>query len=165
MSVLKPALLILKRLIPLCWLLSLPALASPVMTLELAGKFEQNYLKVYEALEERRFFVVFEPNIGKTVARFKERWKEDYNRNQLEEIQSLVFCNPWYVNQVSNKDPQMLALCPLSVTLTQKAGKTQIHFLRPSQLNPDSPAQGILEELEADIVQALKSAASADSRR
>ncbi|WP_027857101.1 DUF302 domain-containing protein [Marinobacterium jannaschii] len=164
MSFLKaPARFVAKQLLlPLIWLFSLPLQAGPVMTMEIKGEFSQNYLKIYEALEQHRFFVVFEPNIGQSVSRFKDRWKEDYNRNQLEEIQSLVFCNPWYVNQVSNKDPQMLALCPLSVTLTQKSGITQIYFLRPSQINPQSPAQPILEELEADIVKALKTAVTTD---
>lgn len=129
--------------------------ASPVLTLELKGDFEFNYDQVRQSLEDHRFYVVFEPNIGHSLSNFKERWGEDYNRNGFSEIRSLVFCNPWYVNQVVNKDPEMSALCPLSVTLLHKQGVTQLMFLRPSQLKPESPAQAILEELEADIVKAL----------
>lgn len=131
--------------------------ASPVLKLELQGDFDFNYDQVRQSLEDHRFYVVFEPNIGYSLSNFKERWGDDYNRHGFSEIRSLVFCNPWYANQVVNKDPEMAALCPLSVTLLHKQGTTQLMFLRPSLLKPDSPAQEILEELEADIEKALYS--------
>ncbi|MFN2330189.1 MAG: hypothetical protein ABR612_14875 [Chromatocurvus sp.] len=31
-------------------------------------------------LEEAKFFVVFEPDIGENLSRFAERWGEDHNR-------------------------------------------------------------------------------------
>lgn len=137
-------------------LFSLSLQASPVTKIVLNGSFEDNYNKVSKTLDEHRFFVIFEPNIGRSLANYKERWGDDYNRNGYEAIRSLVFCNPWYANQVINKDPEMAALCPLSVTLLHKGDKTEVMFLRPSQINPDSPAQSILEELETDIVKALR---------
>ena len=132
--------------------------ASPVLKLALTGSFEQNYDNVSQALDANRFYVIFEPNIGNSLSNFKERWGEEYNQNGYEEIRSLVFCNPWYVNQVLNKDPEMAALCPLSVTLLHKNNQTEVMFLRPSKLNPQSPAQEILLELENDIIKALKQA-------
>ncbi len=132
------------------------AQASPVMKLQLKGDFDFNYDQVRQALEDHRFFVVFEPNIGNSLSHFKERWGDDYNRHGYAEIRSLVFCNPWYANQVVNKDPEMAALCPLSVTLLHKNETTQLMFLRPSKIHPESPAQEILKELEADIEKALK---------
>jgi len=131
--------------------------AAPILSLALDGKFEANYQKVSSALEAHRFFVVFEPNIGQSISRFEKRWGEDYNRNNFTAMRSLVFCNPWYVNQVSNQDPAMLALCPLSVTLTQQGNTTALHMLRPSVVGAQSPARELLEELEADLLKALES--------
>jgi len=131
--------------------------ASPVLKLELKGDFEFNADQIRQSLEDQRFFVIFEPDIGSSLSHFRERWGDDYNRNGFSEIRSLVFCNPWFVNQVINKDPELAALCPLSVTLLHKNGVTQLMFLRPSMIKPSSPAQDILEELESDIVKALKS--------
>lgn len=136
--------------------------ASPVLKLVLTGSFERNYDNVSQALDANRFYVIFEPNIGNSLSNFKERWGEEYNQNGYEEIRSLVFCNPWYVNQVLNKDPEMAALCPLSVTLLHKNNQTEVMFLRPSKLNPQSPAQEILLELENDIIKALKQAQTAE---
>lgn len=132
--------------------------ASPVLKLTYNGDFDSNYDKVSQALEDNRFYVIFEPNIGRSIANFKERWGEEYNQNGFEGVRSIVFCNPWYVNQVLNKDPEMAALCPLSVTLLHKNNQTELMFLRPGKLKPESPAQDILLELENDIVKALKQA-------
>ena len=119
------------------------------------GDFDATYSAVYEALEKHHFYVVFEPDIQKNLAGFAERWGEDYNRNQLDGIRAMVFCNGWYANQVSNKEPSMLALCPLHITLTHKAGVTTILFVRPSQVAKGSDAEAIALELEADVVKAV----------
>ena len=41
------------------------------------------YDKVYRSLEAARFYVVFEPNIGKNLSKFAERWGDQYNRSKL----------------------------------------------------------------------------------
>ena len=81
------------------------------------------YDKVYKSLEDARFFVVFEPNIGANLASFAEKWGDDYNQNNIAEIRSMVFCNGWYANKVSNLDPDMLGFCPLHITLIERKGK------------------------------------------
>ena len=114
------------------------------------------YDKLYESLEDARLYVVLEPNIGKNLSGFAERWGDDYNRNELTAIRSMVFCNGWYANQVSNRDPAMLALCPLSLTLIEKDGKTTALFARPSVIAADSPARDIIAELENAVIEAIK---------
>ncbi len=119
------------------------------------------YKKLYDNLEASRFFVVLEPPIGDNMARFKQRWGEDYNRNQLEDIRSLVVCNIWYVNQVANKDPDMLGLCPLRLSLVQKNGKTRILFVRPTAVAANSPARPVLAEVESIIIKAIEDSLTA----
>lgn len=114
------------------------------------------YTSVYTALEDNRFFVVFEVNMGKTMSRFAERWGEDYNRNGLEGIRSMVVCNIWYTNQVSNKDPSMLSLCPLTLTLYHKAGETTVLFARPTVTAEGSAAESVFKELEAELIAAIQ---------
>lgn len=119
---------------------------------------KQAYERVYKALEDRRLWVVFEADIGGNLLGFEKRWGEDYNRNRFEGIRSMVFCNPWYANQVSNLDPTLLSLCPLSLTLTHRQGRTTVLFLRPSWVAEGSPAQSVLRELEQEVVGAIKEA-------
>lgn len=129
---------------------------SPIYKKTVKADFTETYKKVFTSLENNSYFVIFEPNIGKNLAHFEQRWGKDYNKNQLEEIRSMVFCNAWYANAVSNLDPDMTALCPMHITLTHKQGTTTILFVRPSQVAAQSPAKGIAEELEQDIIRAIE---------
>lgn len=135
---------------------SLQASTENVVKYSVKGSMDQVYPAVYEALENARFFVIFEPYISKNLARFSERWGENYNRSQLDSIRSMVFCHAWYANEVSNKDPDMLSLCPLRVGLYQKDGMTHVVFARPSVIAEHSPARGVLLEAEQDIIRAIQ---------
>ncbi len=150
---------IITGLLVLCLLQASQVLAdsSNVYKQSVKGKMSEVYPAVYEALENARFFVVFEPFISKNLARFSERWGENYNRSQLDSIRSMVFCHAWYANEVSNKDPEMLSLCPLRVGLYEKSGKTTVVFAKPSVIAEHSPAKAVLEEAEQDVIRAIQS--------
>ncbi len=111
---------------------------------------------VYKELEQQGFYVVFEANIGKNLSGFADKWGDDYNKNKLDGIRSMVFCNAGYANQVSNADINMLALCPLHITLIEKAGVTTALFVRPSVVAVGSPARDLLLQVEEKIVKAVK---------
>lgn len=114
------------------------------------------YDKLYKSLEDARFFVVFEPDIGANIARFSEKWGDDYNRNNITEIRSMVFCNGWYANKVSNLDPTMLGFCPLHLTLIERDGKTTVLFNRPSVIAQNSPAKELLMKIESEVIEAIQ---------
>ncbi len=116
------------------------------------------YKKVFTSLDNNGYFVVFEPNIGRNLAHFEKRWGNDYNKNKLESIRSMVFCNGWYANKVSNADPNMMALCPLHITLIHKKGMTSILFVRPGSVAVNSPAEEIAIELEQDVIRSIEEA-------
>lgn len=142
-----------------CLLLASQAMADSDMIYEkdVKGTMDANYKRVFTALENNGYFVIFEPNIGRNLASFKERWGKEYNKNKLEAIRSMIFCNGWYANQMSNADPQMLALCPLHITLIQKDGMTRILFVRPSLVATGSPAEKVALELEQDVIRTIES--------
>ena len=115
------------------------------------------YTQLYEALESSGFYVIFEPDMGKSLAGMAEKLGADYNRNQLTTMRSLVFCNPRATNGIANADPALLALCPLHVTLTHKAGVSTVYFVRPSAIAAGSPGEAQAKKLEADIVKVIES--------
>jgi len=123
---------------------------------QVKGPLEATYKQVFNALENNGYYVIFEPNIGKNLSHFKKRWGKDYNKNNLEAIRSMVFCNGWYANQMSNADPQMLALCPLHISLVHKEGNTRILFVRPSLVATGSPAEKVALELEQDVIRTIE---------
>jgi uncharacterized protein (DUF302 family) len=143
-------------LLILCLSFSLAQADSSIFAYSSDKPITEVYDKVYRSLEDARFYVVFEPNIGKNLSKFAERWGDQYNRSKLSAIRSMVFCNAWYANQVSNRDPSMLALCPLHMTLIEKDGSTTALFARPTVLAADSPARDVLAELESEVIAAIK---------
>lgn len=116
------------------------------------------YDKVYKALEANKFWVVFEADLAARMARFAERWGDDYNRQGLSAAKSLVFCNIWWTNQVASADPDMLALCPLHLSLYEKDGKTSVTMLRPSAAAKGSGAEKEAAELEQELIGVIEGA-------
>ena len=140
--------------------LSLNALGAPpaVYVKTVNMDLDTAYQRVYQALEKERFWVVFEADMGERMARFRDRWGEDYNRSKLSGVKSMVFCHIWWTNQIANADPDMLAMCPLHVSLYERDGKTSLVMLRPSVLAKGSNAQEPAEKLEAELVGILEDA-------
>ena len=125
---------------------------------QVPGNFDKTYKNVFNALEDNGYYVIFEPNIGKNLANFKDRWGKEYNKNKLEAIRGMVFCSAAQANEISNLDPVLLALCPLHITLTHKEGITQILFVRPSLVGSGSPAEKVTTELEQDVIRTIEAA-------
>ena len=130
----------------------------------LAADLETAYKNVYMSLEDNNMFVIFEADMGRTLAGFSGQWGSNYNRNQLQGIRTMMFCNPWYVNEVSNLDPQLLAFCPMHITLYRQNDITHIVFLSPAHAGQRSAAAGLLEGLEAKVSAAVEAGMAAAQR-
>ncbi|PCI22165.1 MAG: hypothetical protein COB62_01880 [Piscirickettsiaceae bacterium] len=144
----------------LLFFISLSSIASSKGVYEKVSDapIDETFDSVYQELEQRNFYVIFEANIGKNISRFKEKWGEDYNKNKLGGIRSMVFCNGWYANRVGNADPSMLALCPLRLTVIERSGKAHILFVKPSYVGQGSPALPLLQEIENTVIEAINAA-------
>lgn len=129
---------------------------STVFEITVNKPISEVYGNVQASFEDSRFFIVNEMNIGKSLSNFSEKWGDDYNQNGLSAIRSIVFCSGWYANQVSNKDPKMLGLCPLHLTLFEKDGKTTVLFNRPTIIAKDSPAHDLLAGIEQEVIELIK---------
>ena len=122
--------------------------------------FNQNldtaYKRVYKALEDNGFKVVYEVDIQENLTKFaKKNAVKDFNLNQLEGIKSMVFCNAPLAIKISNADPAMLAMCPLHLTFTQKAGRVTVLFVRPGVIAQGSKAEAPAKELEEKVIKAI----------
>jgi uncharacterized protein (DUF302 family) len=116
----------------------------------------QVYPNMLSSIDESRFYLFLELNIGNNLSNFSEKWGDDYNQSGLSAIRSIVFCNGWYANQVSNKDPKMLGLCPLHITLIEKDGKTTALFNRPTVISKSSPAHEIVVKIEQEVIKMIR---------
>ena len=153
--------IMLQRFALVCGLIATPSVfagdtAEGIYRQQIDKPLVEVYDNVYKRLEDARFFVVFEPNIGENLARFSEKWGDDYNKNNLTAIRSMIFCNGWYANKVSNLDPDMLGFCPLHLSLIEKDGKTIVLFNRPSIIAKSSPAKELLLTIETEVIEAIR---------
>lgn len=150
-------------LILLFTLVSFNALAESPAVYE--KSFDQNldsaYKRVYKALEGNGFKVVYEIDMLENLTKFAAKNAvKDFNLNQLEGIKSMVFCNGPLAVKISNADPAMLALCPLHLTLTQKAGRVSVLFVRPGVVAQGSKAEAPAKELEEKVIKTIESGLS-----
>ena len=129
---------------------------STVFEVTVNKPMSQVYPNMLSSIDESRFYLFLELNIGKNLSNFSEKWGDDYNQSGLSAIRSIVFCNGWYANQVSNKDPKMLGLCPLHITLIEKDGKTTALFNRPTVTSKSSPAHEIVVNIEQEVIKMIK---------
>ena len=138
--------------------LSSGVMATPagILRLDVQAPMDATYKAVHAALENANFFVVYEVDLGANLASIGKQWGDDLNRNGLSGIRSLVVCNAWYANQVSNADPDLLALCPLRVNLVEKDGFTRVLFARPTVIAEGSPGIGVVQGLEDALIAALR---------
>lgn len=129
--------------------------------------FDQNldtaYKRVYKALEGNGFKVVYEIDMQDNLTKFAAKNAvKDFNLNQLEGIKSMVFCNGPLAVKISNADPAMLALCPLHLTLTQKAGRVTVLFVRPGVIAQGSKAETPAKELEEKVIKTIENGLNAE---
>jgi len=116
------------------------------------------YSRIYKALEANKFWVVFEADLASRMARFADKWGDDYNRQDLSAAKSMVFCNIWWTNRIAGADPNMLSLCPLHLSLYEKDGKTSVTMLRPSVAAQGSDALKEAAELEKELIGVIEGA-------
>ena len=115
------------------------------------------YKRIYKALGDNGFKVVYEVDIQENLTKFAEKSAiKDFNLNKLEGIKSMVFCNAPLAIKISNADPAMLALCPLHLTFTQKAARVTVLFARPSAIAQGSKAEAPAKELEEKVIKAIE---------
>lgn len=141
------------------WIVVLLLLACTIATAEPVGvlkrisdaPLDDVYQRLYQALEDEKFWVVFEADMGKRMAKLSDKWGEDYNRNALKSVKSMVFCNIWWTNRIANADPDLLALCPLHLSLYAKDGKTHVVMPKLSAIAEGSSGAYKAAELEAEL--------------
>ncbi len=132
--------------------------SSSIYKVSLNEDFRSSLHTLKKTLEAQDLFIITKADISGTLARMKGKIGKDYNKRGYEVAKSIIFCNPFYANDVMNADPDMMALCPLKIMLLTKNGKTTALFVLPSKLAGSSPAKSILVKVENRVKKALKKA-------
>lgn len=140
-------------------LMSVGLWANSVFTHTLDRPMEEVYRELLEKFAQAHLVVVSEINI---LQKFKDvglpkKFGENFNTNELTGIRAIIACNGWFGNEVANADPEMMAFCPIRVTLIEKDGKTTLMFVRPGVAPKETKAYGVLLKLEDKVISTIKS--------
>lgn len=133
------------------------AAESNVMVQSVQRPIGPTFKSVVAALKHSGFKVVKKINIGKKLGMAAKHFHwTDYNRNHLGGVRTAVFCNAKFANAISNADPEMMALCPLHVTLIQQGAWTRVEFIKPAAIARGTRAEGVALKLQAKIEAAIR---------
>ena len=87
-----------------------------------------------------------------------KKFGKKFNTSNLTSVRTIVACNGKFGNMIMNTDPDMMAYCPIRLTLVEKDGKTTVLFVRPSSAPRDSKAYKILVKLEKKVIKDIEDA-------
>ena len=93
------------------------------------------------------------------MEQFADDWGADYNTNKLTFIKSMVFCSLRWTNRLANADPDLLALCPLHLTIYARDGETNVVWPHLSAMAEGSPGADAAQALDQEVSGLIKAAA------
>ena len=149
----------MKKIVLLVALLSVSLFAESVYTKTYTAPASEVYAKLIKALDEAHLIVVSEIDI---LAKFKaaglpKKLGKEFNTNNLTAIKAIIACNGKFGNSIANSDPQMMAFCPVRITVVEKEGKTSVLYVRPTSGTQESKAHASLEALEKKVISTIGS--------
>lgn len=139
-------------------LLSANLFASELYTKVVYDSLENYYPKLLKAISDNKMNVLYEMDLIKQFKDkgYEERFGKDFNKNNLQSIKTLLICNGYVGNQVSNIDPAMMALCPIKLTVVQEANKKLIvTFLRHDSIEISKEVKELLTTLDKILINTI----------
>lgn len=115
-------------------------------------------VKISQQLTERHFKVVNDlnvlPRIHKGNPQLAARIPPEIQAERL-----LVVCQSSAIVGYLRTDPAATSLCPLTLSLVQKNGKTTVYYLQRGELlTGNAPARAVAQKADASVLDALHSA-------
>lgn len=87
-----------------------------------------------------------------TQAGYDKKFGKDFNKNKLEKATSLVLCNGYIGNQVSNIDINMMAFCPIKLTVLSQGGKTIVLYVKSAPNASNKKVVPLLNKLDTVVI-------------
>jgi len=121
--------------------------------------FKTVYPKLLQAMNSANLIVVSEINILEKfkAAGLPKAFGSNFNTNNLTEIKAVIVCNGWFGNEVANRDPQMMAFCPIRITVIEKNHQTTVTYVKATSAPKNSKAYSTLEKLTKKVIYVIDS--------
>jgi uncharacterized protein (DUF302 family) len=148
----------MKKILLMC-VLSLSLWANSVYTVTYDEDIAEVEASILESFKDVGLVVVWKLDILEEFKKkgLDKKFGEKFNTAGLTGVRTIVACNGKFGNDIINADSDMMAFCPIRVTMTEKDGKTTVLYVRPSVGPKESKAHPILVKLEKKVINAIES--------
>lgn len=144
-------------IVALFMVLSANLFASDFYTKVVHDSFDNYYPKLQKSIKDNHMNVLYEL---KLIEQFKKKgyakkFGKDFNKNDIDEVVTLLICNGYVGNQVSNIDPAMMALCPIKLTIIKQGRKLTVTFLRHDSVKANPKVKELLTTLDKILIHTI----------
>jgi uncharacterized protein (DUF302 family) len=132
--------------------------APSVYTKTIDESYESYMPKFKQALKRNHMNVVSELDLLDRFNKVKgaEKYREGFDGQGIRKITSLVTCIGLVGIQVASKDPSMMALCPVRITVMAKGEKTVVTFIRNQYIAKGSVVEYTVARLDNAIIDTVE---------
>ncbi|MCX6051688.1 MAG: DUF302 domain-containing protein [Campylobacterales bacterium] len=132
----------MKKILLVLFLLASSVIAADnIYKIEVNEEYDVYYPKLKKELEINHINVISEMDLIQrfTEAGYAKKFGKNFNKNNIEKATSLILCNGYIGNQVSNIDVAMMAFCPIRLTVLKQGNKTIVLYVKsaPNASNPE----------------------------
>jgi len=116
--------------------------------------YDSYYPKLKKELEINHVNVISEMDLIErfTQAGYAKKFGKDFNKNHLEKVTSLILCNGYIGNQVSNIDVTMMAFCPIRLTVLKQGDKTIVLYVKSAPNASNPKVVSLLKTLDTVVI-------------
>lgn len=120
--------------------------------------FDSYYPKLKAAIKKNHMNIIYELDLIKQFKDkgYSEKFGSEFNKNKLDGVKTLLICNGYVGNQISNLNPAMMALCPIRLTIIQDSRKLTVTFLRHDSINAPQEVKSLLTTLDTILINTIE---------
>lgn len=116
------------------------------------------YMKEFKAaVAKNHMNVLYELDLVEkfTNAGYAKKFGADFNKNKLTGATTILLCNGYIGNQVSNIDPDAMAYCPIKVSVLSDARGTKVIYTKYAGQSKNQKINSLLKTLDTVVINTI----------
>ncbi|WP_310441844.1 DUF302 domain-containing protein [Sulfurimonas sp.] len=146
-----------KLLLGVLLLLASSSFANEVYKKEVATPHDVYMKEFKKAVKKNHMNVLYELDLIKKFkdAGYAKKFGADFNKNKLTAATTILLCNGYIGNQISNIDPEMMSLCPIKVSIISDGKSTKIIYTKYTGASTDREIAALLNTLDEVVINTI----------
>jgi uncharacterized protein (DUF302 family) len=130
--------------------LSSSLFASSIYKKEVPESLKSYLPKLKKSIKDNHMNILYEMDLMEKFKKsgYAKKFGADFNKNGITSVTTLLLCNGYVGNQVSNIDPDMMVLCPIKVTLIERGNTVTVSFVKNFEVATNREVKALLLTLD-----------------